>query len=59
MLLDGFVGRDEPSRVVGAKEVPCVETREVLKGAKELVAADWGELCLSIGPKTWGLVVLE
>lgn len=51
MLLDGFVGRDESGRVIGAEEVPGVEATEVLKGAKELIAADYGEERVSIGPK--------
>lgn len=52
MLLDGFVGRDEPGRVVSAEEIPGVEAGEVLKGAEELVAADCGMERVSNGPKT-------
>lgn len=52
MLLDGFVRRDEPGRVIGAEEIPCVEAREVLKGAEKLIAADYGEQCVSIESKT-------
>jgi len=43
LLLDGFEGRDQALGVVGAVEVPGVEAGEVLQGAEELVAADWGE----------------
>ena len=43
MLLDGFEGRNDPGRVVGAEEVPCVKAGEVLKGTEDLIAANCGE----------------
>ena len=49
MLLDGFVRRDKPGRVVRAEEVPGVETGEVLKGPEELIAPDYERRLLAMG----------
>ena len=49
MLFDGFVGSDEPGRIVGAEEVPSVKAGEILKGAEEFVAADCGGKSVGIG----------
>ncbi len=51
MLLYGFVGRDEPGRVVRAEEVPGVETGEVLKGSEELIAPDCERNLLAMGQR--------
>lgn len=49
MLLDSFVGRDEPGRVVGTEEVPRIEAGEVLKGAEELIATNYQRGVLALG----------
>lgn len=40
LLLDRFEGGDNARWAVGAEEVPCVETGEVLESAEKLVAAN-------------------
>ena len=44
LFLDGFIGSNEASRMVGSIEIPCVKAREVLKGSEEFIAADC-EVC--------------
>lgn len=42
VLFDSFVGCDQPGGVVCSEEIPRVEAGEVLEGAEELVASNYG-----------------
>jgi hypothetical protein len=46
LFLCGFEGRDARLWVVGAVEIPGEEAGEVLEGAEDFVAADWGGVSL-------------
>ena len=44
LLFDGFEGRDQARRAVGAVEVPGIEACEILNCSEDLVATDCQEV---------------